>query len=60
MCQLSCFYHKLSNCYTDRLDNNSCREESGKMIQRRVMAGWAAYTRQWDLFKSSLVISLKR
>ena len=20
MCQLSCFYHKLSNCYTDRLD----------------------------------------
>ena len=30
MCQLSCFYHKLSNCYTDRLDNNSCREESGK------------------------------
>ena len=31
-----------------------------KEIQRRIMAGWAAYAKHWDIFKSNLVICLKR
>ena len=31
-----------------------------KEIQRRVMAGWAAYAKHWDIFKSNLAICLKR
>ena len=31
-----------------------------KEIQRRIMAGWAAYAKHWDIFKSNLAICLKR
>ena len=31
-----------------------------KEIQRRIMAGWAAYAKNRDIFKSNLAISLKR
>ena len=31
-----------------------------KEIQRRIMAGWAAYTKHRDIFKSNLAICLKR
>ena len=31
-----------------------------KEIQRRVMAGWAAYAKHWCIFKSNLAICLKR
>ena len=31
-----------------------------KEIQRRIMAGWAAYAKHQDIFKSNLVICLKR
>ena len=29
-------------------------------IQRRTMAGWTAYAKHWDIFKSNLAICLKR
>ena len=31
-----------------------------KEIQRRIMAGWAAYAKHRDIFKSNLAICLKR
>ena len=31
-----------------------------KEIQRRIMAGWAAYTKHRDIFKRNLVICLRR
>ena len=31
-----------------------------KEMQRRIMAGWAAYAKHQDIFKSKLAISLKR
>ena len=31
-----------------------------KEIQRRIMAGWAAYDKHCDIFKSNLAICLKR
>ena len=31
-----------------------------KEIQRRIMAGWAAYAKHWDIFKSNLAICLMR
>ena len=31
-----------------------------KEIQRRIMAGWAAYAKHWDIFKSNIAICLKR
>ena len=31
-----------------------------KELQRRIMAGWAAYSKHWDIFKSNLAICLKR
>ena len=31
-----------------------------KEIQRRIMAGWAAYAKHWDISKSNLAICLKR
>ena len=31
-----------------------------KDIQRRIMAGWAAYAKHRDIFKSNLVMCLKR
>ena len=31
-----------------------------KEIQRRIMAGWAAYAKHWDIFESNLAICLKR
>ncbi len=31
-----------------------------KQIQRRIMAGWAAYAKHRDIFKSNLAICLKR
>ena len=31
-----------------------------KEIQQRIMAGWAAYDKHWDIFKSNLAICLKR
>ena len=31
-----------------------------KEIQRRIMAGWAAYAKQQDILKSNLAICLKR
>ena len=31
-----------------------------KEIQRRIMAGWAAYAKHRDIFKSNIAISLKR
>ena len=31
-----------------------------KEIQRRIMAGWAAYSKHWDIFKSNLATCLKR
>ena len=31
-----------------------------KEIQRRIMAGWVAYTKHRDIFKSNLAICLKR
>ena len=31
-----------------------------KEIHRRIMAGWVAYAKYWDIFKSNIVISLKR
>ena len=30
-----------------------------KEIQRRIMAGWAAYAKHWDIFKSNIAICLK-
>ena len=36
--------------------NNVPRED----IQRRIMAGWATYTKHRDIFKSNIVIYLKR
>ena len=35
-------------------------KNQGKEIQRRIMAGWAAYAKHRDIFKSNLAISLKR
>ena len=31
-----------------------------KEIQRRIMVGWAAYARHWDILKSNIAICLKR
>ena len=36
------------------------QKSQDKEIQRRIMAGWAAYAKQWDIFKSKLAICLKR
>ena len=39
----------------------SLKEKSqDKEIQRRIMAGWAAYAKHRDIFKSNLAICLKR
>ena len=35
-------------------------KNQGKEIQRIIMAGWAAYAKHRDIFKSNLVICLKR
>ena len=35
-------------------------KNQGKEIQRRIMAGWAAYAKHRDIFKSNLAICLKR
>ncbi len=35
-------------------------KEQDKEIQRRIMAGWAAYAKHRDIFKSNLAICLKR
>ena len=35
-------------------------KNQGKEIQRRIMAGWAAYAKHWDIFNSNLAIYLKR
>ena len=36
------------------------KEPGDKEIQRRIMAGWAAYAKHWDIFKGNLAICLKR
>ena len=36
------------------------KEKNHKEIQRRIMAGWAAYAKHRDIFKSNLAICLKR
>ena len=42
-------------------DNTSDHEKNqDKEIQRRIMAGWAAYAKHRDIFKSNLAICLKR
>ena len=35
-------------------------KEPGKEIQRKIMAGWAAYAKHRDIFKSNLAFCLKR
>ena len=35
-------------------------KEPGQKIERRIMAGWAAYAKHRDIFKSNLAICLKR
>ena len=43
-------------------DNTTASKEKkqDKEIQRRIMAGWAAYAKHRDIFKSNLAICLKR
>ena len=43
-------------------DNTTASKEKNqdKEIQRRIMAGWAAYAKRRDIFKSNLAICLKR
>ena len=36
------------------------KKNQDKEIQRRIMAGWAAYAKHRDIFKSNLAICLKR
>ena len=36
------------------------KKNQDKEIQRRIMAGWAAYAKHREIFKSNLVICLKR
>ena len=41
--------------------HDSLKEKNqDKEIQRRIMAGWAAYAKHRDIFKSNLAICLKR
>ena len=41
--------------------NNVTKENTqDKEIQRRIMAGWAAYSKHRDIFKSNIAICLKR
>ena len=48
-------------CYVYLGQHYSLKEKNhGKEIQRRVMAGWAAYAKHWDIFKSNIAICLKR
>ena len=35
-------------------------KNQGKKMQQRIMAGWAAYAKHRDIFKSNLAICLKR
>ena len=39
---------------------NIKEKNQDKEIQRRIMAGWAAYAKHWDIFKSNIAICLKR
>ena len=44
-----------------RIQHYSLKENNqDKEIQRRIMTGWAAYAKRQDIFKSNLVICLKR
>ena len=48
-----------ATCYLGQ--HYSLKEKNqDKEIQRRIMAGWAAYAKHWDIFKSNLAICLKR
>ena len=48
-------------CYVYLAQHYSLKETNqDKAIQRRIMAGWAAYAKHRDIFKSNLAICLKR
>ena len=48
-------------CYVYLEQHYSIKEKNqDKEIQRRIMAGWAAYAKHRDIFKSNLDICMKR
>ena len=50
-----------TQCYVYLGQHDSHKEKNlDKEIQRRIMAGWAAYAKHLDIFKSNLAICLKR